>query len=344
MEMDTASKRLFALPHTVEHAVRAVAPDLARHLDFTDMIALPTNWTRPEDDDDSEGAQRYGDVAWRIPYAGDSVRSLLLLIEVQSSVDRRMVYRTQNYLGLLHDRLRSQGRLDSDGEARMLAVVVYTGRRRWTTEGGADAVPVLADGTPHMKAGRFYRLLDLRRLPLDDATMRNPALAVLSIAAVATPDEAAARVREVAARLPELVPDEEVRWEFRAAARAWVSAMVAQLFPDLAAGKVEAITRGWFEGEEEGSGMFSWADTVRDWEEHAQLVGFERGIAQGIVRERALLREQAEIKFGAAVGEELARRLEPVSDTGKLREAGALIIRCADGAELLARVRPNGAG
>ncbi len=104
--------------------------------------------------------------------------------------------------------------------------------------------------------------------------------------------------------------------------------------------------------------MFIIDEKIEEWKEREQLLGFERGIAKGIaegeargfaegeargiVRERSRLREQAEHKFGAAVGEELARRLEPVSDTGKLREAGVLIIDCADGAELLARIRPNG--
>ncbi len=96
--------------------------------------------------------------------------------------------------------------------------------------------------------------------------------------------------------------------------------------------------------------MFIIDEKIEEWKEREQHLGFERGIAKGIAegkaegieRERALLRALAECKFGAAVGEELARRLEPVSDTGKLREASVLIIDCADGAELLARIRPNG--
>ena len=53
-------------------------------------------------------------------------------------------------------------------------------------------------------------------------------------------------------------------------------------------------------------------------------------------------REIAARKFGAAVGEEMARRLESASDAEKLREVGVLIIDCADGAELLARIPPRG--
>ncbi len=90
--------------------------------------------------------------------------------------------------------------------------------------------------------------------------------------------------------------------------------------------------------------MLSLAEKVKEWEDRAQHQGEVRGLERGIARERALLCKQARLKFGAAVAEELARRLEPVSDAGALEEVGGLIIECADGAELLARARPNGGG
>ncbi len=105
---------------------------------------------------------------------------------------------------------------------------------------------------------------------------------------------------------------------------------------------------------EKGGKMPSLAEKVKEWEKREQRLGFVRGIAEGeakgkaegiaegVARERALLCKQARLKFGAAVAEELARRLEPVSDAGALEAVGGLIIECADGAELLARVRPNG--
>ncbi len=112
--------------------------------------------------------------------------------------------------------------------------------------------------------------------------------------------------------------------------------------------------------------MFIIDEKIEEWKEREQRLGFERGIAKGlaegaakgiaegeargiaegeargIVREQSRLCKLAGRKFGAAVGEELARRLGPVSDAEKLEEVGVLILDCADGAELLARVRPNG--
>ncbi len=348
MEMDTASKRLFGLRRMAARLLCAVAPELAPHLDFTDMVSLSANWARPEDSDDTLGAQRYADTVWRIGYADDSARSLLLLLEFQSKPDPKMAWRVRDYLNLLQDGLRTGDQLDADGNTRSLAVVVHSGRSRWSAGGGVDAVPVSADGTPQMAFDRPYLLLDLRRMQVDDATMLNPATAVLGIATTTSLDEAKAWVGEMAVRLPEAVADPEAWRELKGPVREWLSAMLSQLFPGVAAEEIEGIARGLFEEEEREGSMFIIDEKIEEWKEREQRLGEVRGIAkgraEGIERERSRLREQAEHKFGAAVGEELARRLEPVSDTSKLREASVLIIDCADGAELLARVRPNGSG
>ena len=47
------------------------------------------------------------------------------------------------------------------------------------------------------------------------------------------------------------------------------------------------------------------------------------------------------LEFQSTVGEELARRLESVSDAEAVREIGVLIIDCADGAETLEAPIPD---
>ena len=102
-------------------------------------------------------------------------------------------------------------------------------------------------------------------------------------------------------------------------------------------GLAQGVERGLAQGVERGleQGM-----------ERGLAQGVERGLAQGVERglaqERSLLREMAARKFGATVGEALVRRLESASDAETLRDIGVLIIDCADGAELLARVPPRG--
>ena len=345
MEIDAAWKRLFALPAMIEHLLHAVAPELARRLDFTAMEQLAANWARPTGGADPRpGAQRYADAVWRIRYAGaDVAHTLVLLLEFQSTVDPDMAARTLAYTGLLREHLRRQDRLDPDGGLRTLAVVVYSGSKPWSAAGAAGAVPVSPGGAPLLTVIAPYRLLDSRRAAADDSTERNPALAVLGVEGTTSPAQAAARMQAMAAWLPEVLTDRDVRREFGASVVAWLAATMPRLFPSADGEEIESIGLGLFEGEDE---MTTLHLRVKEWEAEWLRQGIAQGMAQGMERglaqERSLLREQAARKFGAAVGEELARRLESASDAEALREIGVLIIDCAEGAELLARVPPRG--
>ena len=455
MEIDAAWKRLFALPAMVEHLLRAVAPELARRLDFTAMEQLAANWTRPTSGaephtgahptggaeprtgahptdgaeprtgahptdgaeprtgahptDGAEprtgahptggaephtgprptgsaeprtgarptggtdpgtgprptsgaeprtGAQRYADAVWRIRYdgadAGANARTLVLLLEFQSTVDPDMAARVLAYTSLLREHLRRQGRLDPDGGLRTLAVVVYSGPKPWSAAGAAGAVPLSPDGAPLLTVIAPYRLLDSRRAAADDATERNPALAVLGVEGADSPAQAAARMQAMAAWLPQVLADRDVRREFGASVAVWLAATMPRLFRSADDEEIGSIALGLFEEEDE---MTTLHLRAKEWEaewlrqgiaqgmERGLAQGVERGMAQGVERgmaqERALLREIAARKFGAAVGEALARRLESASDAEALRDIGVLIIDCADGAELLARVPPR---
>ena len=335
--------------------------------------ARPTGGADPR-----TSTQRYADAVWRIRYAGaDAAHTLVLLLEFQSTVDPDMATRTLIYTGLLREHLRRQGRLDPDGGLRTLAVVVYSGPKPWSAAGAADAVPLSPDGAPLLPVIAPYRLLDSRRAAADDATERNPALAVLGVEGTTSPAQAAARMQAMAHWLPQVLTDRDVRREFGASVVAWLAATMPRLFPSADGEEIESIGLGLFEEEE----MTTLHLRVKEWEaewlrqgiaqgmergleqgmerglaqgvERGLAQGVERGLAQGVERglaqgmerglaqERALLREIAARKFGAAVGEALARRLESASDAEALRDIGVLIIDCTDGAELLARVPPR---
>ena len=372
--------------------------------------ARPTGGADPR-----PGAQRYADAVWRIRYAGvdtgADARTLVLLLEFQSTVDPDMAARTLAYTSLLREHLRRQGKFDPDGGLRTLAVVVYSGPKPWSAAGAAGAVPLSPDGTPLLPVVAPYRLLDSRRAAADDATERNPALAVLGVEGAASPAQAAARMQAMAAWLPQVLADRDTRREFGASVTAWLAATMPRLFSSADDEEIGNIGLGLFEEEDE---MTTLHLRAKEWEaewlrqgiaqgmeqgmerglaqgveqgmerglaqgverglaqgmerglaqgverglaqgmerglaqgvERGLAQGMERGLAQGVERglaqERALLREQAARKFGAAVGEELARRLESASDAEALRDIGVLIIDCTDGAELLARIPPRG--
>ena len=75
-------------------------------------------------------------------------------------------------------------------------------------------------------------------------------------------------------------------------------------------------------------------ERIDRWEEEI----LERGIKQGIEREKALLRRQAERRFGPAAAERLSAVLAAVTDADRLAEAGEWIVDCATAADFLARV------
>ena len=203
----------------------------------------------------------------------------------------------------------------------------------------------------------------------------NPALAVLGVEGAASPAQAAARMQAMAAWLPQVLPDRDARREFGASVAMWLAVTMPRLFRSADSAEIESIGLGLFEEEDE---MTTLHLRAKEWEaewlrqgiaqgmeqgmerglaqgverglaqgmERGLAQGMERGLAQGVERglaqERSLLREMAARKFGTAVGEALARRLESASDAEALRDIGVLIIDCADGAELLARIPPRG--
>ena len=66
--------------------------------------------------------------------------------------------------------------------------------------------------------------------------------------------------------------------------------------------------------------------------------GVEQGVEQGLQRERALLRRQVALRFGAGVAEQAAQRLQRITDANRLEEVGELILLCETGDEFLARM------
>ena len=67
------------------------------------------------------------------------------------------------------------------------------------------------------------------------------------------------------------------------------------------------------------------------------------GIEQGLAHERALLRRQADARFGPDTAERLEEVLAGIADPERLAEVGEWLVRCDTGKELLARLSPPGA-
>ena len=75
--------------------------------------------------------------------------------------------------------------------------------------------------------------------------------------------------------------------------------------------------------------------TLARWEEAKVAEGVQRGAAQGRV---ALLRRQAQRRFGAEVAGDVSTLLADVSDPSRLDEAGEWLVACDTGEALLERL------
>ena len=83
--------RAYRILCTVADTLRAFASGLARHLDFATLEQMPASFvTRALD-------QRHADMLWRVQTDGGRWLYILILLEFQSTVDRRMALRMMEY-------------------------------------------------------------------------------------------------------------------------------------------------------------------------------------------------------------------------------------------------------
>ena len=79
-------------------------------------------------------------------------------------------------------------------------------------------------------------------------------------------------------------------------------------------------------------------ERIDRWGEEILERGIKQGVKQGIEREKALLRHQAERRFGPAAAERLSAVLAAVTDVDRLAEVGEWIVDCSTAADFLTRL------
>ena len=334
MDYDAAWKRLFGLPIVVEHLLRGFAREIAGLLDFATLRELSASWAG------ADAEQRHGDAVWRAQYRDGSGRAVVLLLEFQSTVDRDMAARVLRYQSMAFDALRRQGDLDADGELRLLSVVVYSGTARWTAPGSAARATVDRDG--EILHAQPYLLLDSRRGAPDDLPTDNIVAAVFHLDNAPSTDAAIECFRALAGNLSTAMGATE-QDTVLGALLDWLGIALPKMFPASGPAAVAAL-RDELRNREDG--MTRLARRAKEWEAEWLRQGMERGMERGIERgmedQRALLRRQAERKFGPEVAEELTRRLAVVTDSERLALVGDWIIDCDAGATLLELVADPG--
>ncbi len=294
-------------------------------------------------------ARREGDLMWRLRARstpdGGWVH-VLVLLEFQSGVDRRMALRVLTYTGLAWEGLLRSGSRSGD-DARAMAplppvipFVVYNGSSPWTAP--LDVVELVAPAAPalsRLQPANRYVLLDMQRAEHGHVPEDN--LVGLQVALEqATFEESVAIMGRVAAVLAG--PEHE---GLRKAFTLWARESWTKEF-GLFGGGDEAL-RGELDrmaeaGEVEAMGSLAverWKEQERRKEAQISARAMERGREEGLDFHRRQLGSLAARRFGSDTGEHLLALLAGVSEPERLAAVGFAIIDCGTGAELLAAAR-----
>ena len=319
---DPAYKRIFSFPRMVEDLLRGFADgDWIERADFSALRKVPAEYVG----DDLR--KRLGDSVWRLPLDGGWLH-VLVLLEFQARSERDMALRILEYTAMLYRELSRAG-LGPDGlRPPVLPIVLYNGGPPWSA--ATDARDLVAPAGPFLapfQPSQRYLALDLQRIPEQDLPLRNLVGALSRMERVRSLED----LRRVASLLLEWLRDPKDD-ELRQAFSDWLWHLAKRLLPK--GRSAEAPAGLDLEDMRMTLEEMSLEERVAEWPKQ----WFQEGLEQGLQRERALLRRQVKLRFGASAAEQAAQRLERIADANRLEEVGELIVRCETGGELLARM------
>ena len=308
--------------------LRAFASDLAHHLDFATLEQTPASFdTRALD-------QRHADMLWRVQTDGGRWLYILILLEFQSTVDRRMALRMMEYTVAIWKRLAAED-LGPGGEYPfVLPIVVYNGERRWTAP--TDVCDLLA---PVPKALLGYR--PRHRYLLIEIQVEDPAALppdnVFAMIARFEQAPTATVLEELVGSLPEWFSRIRLP-ELEELFMAWVTHVVTQRHGARGRELQRKLRR------EEETRMTTLIERARQWGEERDREWLRKGMEKGIERgrtegERALARRLARDRFGPGAARELSQVLDDLPDAAEVPRVVKLIFQCETAEEFLKRVR-----
>ena len=340
MKHDAAHKYIYTLPAVTADLLRLVLPDWAGRLDFATLEDASSEFF------DADHDKRVSDLVWQVSLRGGRKKSrehprLLVLIEFQSKMDRRMARRMREYADLLLGRLIRRGRSRKVGVLPwVLPIVVYNGSRPWTALGrSSDLAPL-----PWARMERALALMQPQKYALlsagadltdegllaEDWPLNNRVAATVRLQRCGPPKALVPQLLAEAERFPG-PPNES----FRQALHAWARA----LWADRMGGAISFPSFDELEGTG-GTEMTTVLEASWDrWEAGVRKEGLEQGIERGRAEQGTrLLARQAALKFGAGTAKRLEALLKGLPAGEELDRVGDWIIECAAGDELLPRV------
>ena len=368
---DPAFKAIFSHRRMIADALRGYAakphgplhPRTVAVLDLDTLEKVPAEWVR------SDFRLRVGDQVWRARFRwardwSDPGGYLLILVEFQSRPHPDMPLRMADYAVRLHDELAAAG-VVRPGAPRppIFPLVIHNGPGRWTvptTLGGLTATPAppAAAASPEdvEDAGLAARDLDAFRLrhayfPLDfhrhrgdDPRPDNAMSLLIGLESATAPAGLLPPLRFLRGLREKRLAGTMLAWALR---RLGADDETAEEMKRMASldefhSQLEERARGWTEqwfAEGRAEGM---EQGMERGIERGRAEGVAEGRAEGVAAQRAMLRRQAEMRFGDSA-RLLDAHLEGVGSSAKLAEISEwLMVETID--RLVAKVEATAAG
>lgn len=333
---DASYKSFFAKRRTVEDTLRALTLDLARSLDFSSLERMPASFVT------EHLGRRHADMLWKIQTANEEWLYLLVLIEFQSTIDRRMAVRMMNYSGGIWMGLREDDLGPGHEYPSVLPVVIYNGEQPWNAP--VDIRNLLAPVPDQLLGTRPrhpYLLIELQTL--NPSTLPNSS--VISMIARLEQARSPERLDELVASLADWVVHVGAQ-ELLDSFTEWISQVLVQRHGP-AGRALELKIR-----HEEEARMTTLIERARQWGEELNQQWLEKGLEKGLERglekgmekgrvegERALVYRLVTRRFGPGTAEQLAPILHTVSDPEPIAAIADAVFECQTAEEFIGRAK-----
>ena len=127
MSHDSSYKKFFSRTDMVESLVRDfISGDLADELDFKTLKLMPTVFQKHGQ------TERRGDLIWRLKWRDGSPCLLAILLEFQSTIDKKMLCRLLEYATLFLEQTLDDDKSKGLSLPQILPIVLYNGAKPWS--------------------------------------------------------------------------------------------------------------------------------------------------------------------------------------------------------------------
>ena len=321
---DRFMKLMLRCPRMVRDLLALLPAEWTAAVDAASLRELPTEFIG------ERGDKRVADLCW----LAEGGEPAIILIENQSTPDRRMPVRATTRVGLLYESLGAAARRSDGRFPPLLIVVVYTGDRPWRAPDDLSGVVHVPASHPlSVPVGPRYARLELRDPAAQYPEQGNRMAALARLVFAGSYVDAIRLLGEVRGWLDFGDEDEARLYQCYLD---WFHATAPEFRPpDWNPERERKLEELMAEQSILQRNNERWLKRHRQ-----ELLAEAR--REGIAHERALLVRQAARRFDADTGRRLEARLRTVEDPEHLERVGVLIVDCETGEQLLGGI--DGAG